>query len=387
MKKRLLIILTVIAVILAASSLIYLKVVQDPNYLIRTKAVTIKEDKPKKVSYDVGHLVVLADKRIPVFEFVPGESAEYTFEVTDIKSDNNDMLLLNVVDRSLSDYIAASNISEEDGMTADVITDKASLQKGRRYYILMDAASPDGSRLHSGSFTVKVSKSEEEIVPVEITEEQPVRISIKAREQGSITFRPVETGYYKFDTEIASRNASTGFSVISGVTSEESDDTLVSDGICLLEAGREYFIQVSVEEIKGSADVDVRCSRIGSTEFDENGSAVLDSVSMIEYTAQEDGNILVVSESEGDPEITIYDSKGFPLRADDDSGEEFGGTGEDFAVVFKAKSGSKYHLYVSGKFSECKVSISGYATEETESDTEEAEADGDTDAQEMQEGQ
>lgn len=387
MKKRLLIILPVIVVILAASSLIYLKVVQDPNYLIRTKAVTIKEDKPKKVKYDVGHLVVLADKRIPVFEFVPGESAEYTFEVTDIKSDNNDMLLLNVVDRSLSDYIASSNISEEDGTTADVITDKASLQKGRRYYILMDAASPDGSRLHSGSFTVKVSKSEEEIVPVEITEEQPVRINIKAREQGSITFRPAETGYYKFDTEIASRNASTGFSVISGVTSEESDDTLVSDGICLLEAGKEYFIQVSIEDIKGSAEVDVRCSRIGSTEFDENGSAVLDSVSMIEYTAQEDGNILVVSESEGDPEITIYDSKGFPLRSDDDSGEEFGGAGEDFAVVFKAESGSKYHLYVSGKFSECKVSISGYNADTDESEDEDPEAADESAAQEMQEGQ
>lgn len=380
MKKRLLIIITVIAVIMAASSLIYLHVMQDPNYLIRTKAVSINEDKPKKVSYDYGHMIVLADKRIPVFEFVPKESAEYTFEVTDIKSDNSDMLLMNVVDRSFSDYIAASNISEEDGTFADTITDEASLQKGRRYYILIDAASPYGSRHHSGSFTVKVSKSEEEIVPVEITEDQPVRINIKAREQGSITFRPAETGYYKFDTEIASKNASTGYSVISGVTSEESEDTLVSDGICLLEAGKEYFIQVSIEDIKGSAEVDVRCSRIGSAEFDENGSAVLDSVSMIEYTATESGNILVFSESEGDPEITVYDSKGFPLRSDDDSGEEFGGGSEDFAVVFKAKADSKYHIYVAGKFTECKITLMGYdegaAEPEDQAEADEAQNDG-----------
>lgn len=366
MKKRLITTAVLLAAVLAVSLIIYVKVTQDPNYQIKNKAVSISQDKTVKVSYELGHLFVLADKKIPVFEFIPAESAEYVIEVTDIHSDSGDVLSVNVVDRSFTDYVAANNVSEEDGTITDSISDKAFLSKGRRYYILTDAFNNGSSSVYSGSFDLTVKRSEDEDGPEEIAEDQTVRLTVNRREHSSVSFTPEVTGYYRFLTEIVSDNASTGFSEVSGVSTAGSSDAdiPVSDGICYLEAGNEYYVQIGVEEISGkSAKVDVRCRAIGTGEFDEEGTAVIEAPSVIEYTAEESGSIMVFSESEGDPEITIYDRKWFPLRSDDDSGEEFGGGSKDFAVVFNAKEGEKYLLYVSGKFSECRIKAVKYEEE------------------------
>ncbi len=387
-KKRFLIAIVLLFVIVGVLSLVYVKVTGDPNYLMKKSAVRISEGKTRKASYDYGKLVVIADRKIPVYEFVPGEAAEYEFEVTDFRSETGDMLVMNVVDRSFSEYLAAVG-ADEEGQVLDAFSDKAFLQKGRRYYIFLDAVSESSSRLHEGSFRITVKKSEEDIRPAEITEDQTVRLEVKQGEQGSLLFKPAESGYYRFDSDIVSKNAASGFSQISGITAADSDEILITDnGICRLDGGTEYTVLVSVEDIEGrSAKVDVRCSSIASGEFDENGTIVIDTATVIEYTADENGGVIIYSESEGDPEITIYDSKGFPLRSDDDSGEEFGGASEDFAVVFKAKSGSKYYLFVSGKFSECKVSISGYNADMGESEEEDPEASDESADQEMQEEQ
>lgn len=373
MNKRILIIAAAVVVLIGAGSLIYSRVSRDPNFMIKHTGQRITEDKAIKSTYDYGNLFYFTDKRTPVFIFTPSEDAEYSFEITNIASDTDDIVVMTVVDKAFSDYVAASNISDEDGSVTDSIADKAFLQKGRRYYVFIDASVGDtGRKKHEGSFIVKVSRSEEELRPEEIREGETVRIRVSAGEQTNLLFVPEETGYYRFIPDIVSSNASTGFSSISGVSAADSDETeTVTDGICHLEAGIEYYVQVSVDEITGrSADVDVRCRRIETIVFEEEYDSDgldestdggddgdkrvrLKAPAMIEYTAAESGKIIFYSESKGDPKVSVYDSEGFLLRSDDDSGAEFGGSKKDFAVMINADRGQEYHIYVRGRFKKC----------------------------------
>ncbi|MBR0400698.1 MAG: hypothetical protein IJH95_07805 [Mogibacterium sp.] len=364
-KKRMLIIIVMIVLLAAAvaGALINRKMISDPNYIIKHSATVIKAEKPVSVSYDLGHPIFLFDKRIPVYMFTPDEDGEYVFDITDISTETDDYLVMSVTDRKFSEYINANNIPGEDDVSADdsddssqnSVTGETFLQKGHKYYIFIDAASEEN--LHKGSFSISVNKSPEEIKPEMIQVDQKVRIAVNKGEQTGLIFVPEEAGYYKFKSEIASKNAATGFSAISDVTSNEGENVItVTDGICRLEPDTEYYIQISVEDIKGrSAKVDVWCRRIADAAFDEDGSARLDARAMIDYTADESGRVLIHSESKGDPKVFVYDSENMPLRADDDSGADFGGSDDDFAVMLDCEKGQEYHIYVTGELNECKV--------------------------------
>lgn len=364
MKKRIIVISLAVAAVLIAVMLIFTKLSHDPNYMIKHSAVRLTEGKGQTATYDCGHFIFLADQSLPVFMFIPAEDGEYVFDITDIRSETDDVLIMSVVDRKFSDLITANNTSDEDGSVTGSISDKTFLQKKHKYYIFTDASS-DSGRIHKGSFRISVNRSAEDIRPAEVTTDEKVRIRVRSGEQESVLFVPEESGYYRFNTSIVSKNASAGFSSVSDVTAADGDQTIpVTDGICFLEAGTEYYVQVSIDEIRGnSAKVDVKCRMIGSSAFDEEGIAELENPAMIDYTADESGLILFRSESDGNPKVSVYDSEGLPLRSDDDSGEEFGGSSKDFAVVIDAEKGQKYHVFVNGKFKKCIVSVSPYTDE------------------------
>ena len=92
----------------------------------------------------------------------------------------------------------------------------------------------------------------------------------------------------------------------------------------------------------------------GALFYSINGSDGTQTLSG-EYTADEDGTVAIYSVSEGDPDVCIYDTDGFPLRNDADSGAEISGNEHDFAVVIDAAAGDTYRIFVSGKFTECRV--------------------------------
>ena len=372
-KKRMLIIIVMIVLLAAAvaGALINRKMISDPNYIIKHSATVIKAEKPVSVSYDLGHPIFLFDKRIPVYMFTPDEDGEYVFAITDISTEADDYLVMSVTDRKFSEYLNANNIPGEDDVSADdsddssqnSVTGESFLQKGHKYYIFIDAASEEN--LHKGSFSISVNKSPEEIKPEEIKVDQKARITVNKGEQTSLIFIPEETAYYKFKSEIVSKNAATGFSSISDVTSDDGETIIsVTDGICRLEAGKEYYIQVTAEDIKGrSAKIDVWCRVIAETSFDENGMAETDSRTMIDHTPEESGRVLIHSESKGDPKVYVYDSEGMPIRADDNSGAEFGGSDKDFAVMLDVEKDQVYHIYVTGELNECKVFVSALEQE------------------------
>lgn len=373
MKKILIIAVAVVIVITIALLITSTYFNRHPNEIVVKTAVNINEGKTETVKYDYGHLIVLTNKKIPVYKFTPSETSEYVFEVRNFSSSTDEMLVMSVLDKSLSELTGEDNISDEDGTFTDTVSDAEFLQKGREYYIVIDVASSDSKSQHSGSFDLTVTKSEE-LKPTEITEEHDVTLNVKRREHSTVSFTPPETGYYRFDTEIVSENASTGYSVINEITTAatEKEKKITSyDGICYLDAGSEYYIEVGVEDIKGSsAKVKVSCKNIGVTGFDESGSAVLDKDSIIEYTADKNASMLLYSISKGDPEATVYDKKGFPMRTDDDSGEDFGGGAEDFALIINAKKGETYWIYVAGELKECTVMITEYTDPDPESETE-----------------
>ena len=363
MKKRNLIILLTAFAVLAAGAAAYSRLVKDPNFIIKHSSKRISEDNPVKVSYDLGHLIYLTDKRLPVYIFTPSEDSEYTFTLTDIRSDTDDALIISVTDRSFSDYMTANNLSGEDEAAEGIVEGKAFLRKGRRYYIFTDASS-DGERRHKGSFVMTVTGTEE-AEPPEISMDQKVKLRIGAGEQADIRFVPPETGYYRFDSRIVSGSGSAGFSSVVGASAAQDDTALpVTDGICWMEEGVEYYLQVSVDEISArSAEAEVRCSSIGSVSLDDEGSVVLESDAMIIYTAGKTGRMVIYSESDGDPEADVYDGDGFELRSDDDSGKEFDGGKKDFAVMIDVEKGQTYHIFVHGSFGKCDVKAMSYTDE------------------------
>lgn len=73
----------------------------------------------------------------------------------------------------------------------------------------------------------------------------------------------------------------------------------------------------------------------------------------------------------GDADVVMYDSEGFMLRQDDDSGETVSGNPNDFALGFHAVKGEMYRICVDGKFTQCTVNIQEYKGDGTAPDPEE----------------
>jgi hypothetical protein len=362
MKKRNIIIVLAAIAVLTAGSLIYNRLARDPNFIIKHSSKRISEGKAVTITYDFGYLIYLADKRLPAYIFTPEEDSEYIFTLNGISSETGDILVLSVTDRSFSDYLTANNLSDEGADVKDSVEGKAFLQKGQKYYIFTDASS-DGSRRHKGSFVMTVSAAEE-TEPPEISPDDKVKIRIGSGEQADIRFVPPETGYYRFDSEIVSGNAA-GFSSVIGASAARDDKALtLTDGMCWMEEGVEYYLQIGVNEIRGrSAEVEIKCRNINSAVLDDDGCVSLESDALIRFTAEKTSRMVIYSESDGDPEVDVYDGEGFELRSDDDSGKEFGGGKKDFAAMIDAEEGQTYHIYVHGSFKKCDVNVINYTDE------------------------
>jgi hypothetical protein len=104
---------------------------------------------------------------------------------------------------------------------------------------------------------------------------------------------------------------------------------------------------------------------IGSAAFDGTAEVQIANESVIEFTADEDGLTVIYSVSDGNPDVTVYDADGFPLRNDNDSGAEISQNEHDFAVVIDAAAGDVYRIFVSGRFSDCRVIRARYTGDGT----------------------
>ena len=348
--------------VLFIGTMLFLRFNGDPNFLLKKSAVTVKEGKAVQVSERYNSMVPVSG-RTNMFVFTPAETAEYQFTLSDINCDEDISLSMIVMDESMSEYAGVSSADAEtdtdtsgqDQEAGDgTLSCRVSLQKNSICYIGIDAESSENMSRYSWEYSLTVTKAPEEEAPAEITTDQKVRISLKADEKKCLMFTPAETGYYKFDAEIVA-GSKAGYAGIDSVTLDNNAEEAVTDGLCHLEAGQEYYVWVAAYDIRKTAKADVSCRMIGSAAFDGTAEVQIANESVIEFTADEDGLTVIYSVSDGNPDVTVYDADGFPLRNDNDSGAEISENKHDFAVVIDAAAGDVYRIFVSGRFSDCRV--------------------------------
>ena len=356
--------------VLFIGTMLFLRFNGDPNYLLKKGAVVLKEGKTADVSERYNSMVPVSG-RTNMFVFTPSETAEYQFTLSDINCDEDISLSMIVMDESMSEYAGVSSAdadtdaSGQDQEAGDgTLSCRVSLQKNSICYIGIDAESSENRSRYSWEYSLTVTKAPEEEAPAEITTDQKVRISLKADEKKCLLFTPAETGYYKFDAEIVA-GSKAGYAGIDSVTLDNNAEEAVTDGLCHLEAGQEYYVWVAAYDIRKTAKADVSCRMIGSASFDGTAEVQISDEAVIDFKADDNGLAVIYSVSDGNPDVTVYDAEGFPLRNDNDSGAEISQNEHDFAVVIDAAAGDVYRIFVSGRFSGCKVIRARYTGDGT----------------------
>ena len=346
------------AAVLALGPYVYDAVKNDPNIVLKKVSTALAQDTAVDVqySYRAGRTGILSRNRIPLFAFTPEESGDYTFSVSDVSSEDNVFLSLEVSDSHFNDYMSADNMESEDGSFSGTVF----LNGGSVCYILIEAFSGEDTDRYKGSFSLSVSRAAVEEGPARITETGPAVIRLSEENQTAALFVPEETGFFRFESVVVSGDKSAS-SNISSVKTTDNEEVKRSEGICRLEAGKEYYVWVSAQDMsKPSVEAEVSCRRVESFSADRNGEYRISGDTIIEFTAPETKNLAVYSVSDGNVRCNVYDSMGFPLNYDDDSGGPLSGNDRDFALVLQAQKKNLYFIYAGGQFGECGIVITEY---------------------------
>ena len=335
----------------------------DPNFILKHKTRKLSLDKTAEVQFKQSGAKKVGKHRIPVFTFKPDEDAEYSLTVSDIKTEDDIYITMSVCDQNLNDYITEDNYEDH----ADSISGSEFLSKDSKCYVIINAVTrSDSDPSCSGSFNVTVTRVSEDTETIELTESASVTVSMGEDELSPVMFRPVETGFYRFDTSVISDEEDAGYSYISKVTTDKKKEVENTEGISYLDEGKSYFIWVSASDITAKqADVSVSCIRVATIETDETGSYDISGPTLINFKAKDTANYAVYSVSDGDITGSVYDSEGFPMNKDTNSGGTLSGNKNDFALILQAKKGSSYIIYADGEFTRCSINIAVYTGDGT----------------------
>ena len=365
-RKIILIILGILAVIvlIAVIAIACTMQIYDPNEKLKEYAVEVTAGEDYDAAFDKVPEWLRDNEGMAVFKFTPEESAEYTFRADAMAADKKILMDMYVLDEDLSAMMNVDNYEHEDEdlIIADTVEGNVFLTKGQLYYAIVQVETEEGGDIEGfeKTFTFSVSKAGGD-APEELKAGGKVRLTVNKDNQTCAVFVPEETAFYDFDSNIVSKDAAVGFSSIYGITAEDDTSMVVTDGICFLEAGKTYYVWVGVDEtIKKKSRVELSCSRMASESATGICSISIDGKTVIEYTAEADMPLMISSSSDGDPMAVVYDSEGFMLRQDDNSGESVSGNPKDFALGFNAEKGKAYRICVDGKFTQCTVNIQEY---------------------------
>ena len=372
MKKKILKGLAVlVSLLFLAGAAAYIVFSNNPNMFLKFRAKKLIEGQTVEVAFNYegvtagesedGTEGIYIDS-IPLYKFTPDESAGYTISITDIKCDEAVNFEMSVMDEKLEDYASAENYDGDTDSLTDSFSAEATLQASQMCYILIESSPDDESvKQYSGTFKLSVARTPEEEGPPEITEGESVTVEVGTTSQSCAVFNPPETGYYRFSTSIDPDLKSTGYSMISSVTASDRQTVGVTDGICKLEKGKEYYVWVSVYETsRKKTEVILSCKGMDTVKTSEKGAVHIAGETVIEYRPAEAGNIAVYSISDGDPKALIYEKSGFPLRTDDDSETSLSENTGDFALAFSTANSGTYMICVYGDFTDGTVVITGY---------------------------
>ena len=352
-------VLTALAAILTLAPYVYDVVRNDPNLVLKKIATDLKEDSTVDVTYAYkpSDEDIFSRDRIPLYSFTPEESGDYTFSVSNVVSDEEAFLSLEVSDSHFNNYLSIDNMDDIGGEFSDTVF----LNGKSKCYVLIEPFSEDGREEYSGSFSLNVKRASGEEGPPVITESEPAVIRVREDSQTAALFDPEESGFFRFESRVISRDKSAS-SAISSVNTADNEEIKRSEGICYLEAGKEYYVWTSATDLsRSSVKAEVSCKRIDTLITDQTGEYSISGDTIIEFTAQDAKNLVIYSVSDGNIRCCVYDSMGFPLNSDDDSGGDLSGNKKDFALVMQAQAKMTYLIYTEGQFSECSIVIAEYA--------------------------
>ena len=350
-------------------AIVFVVLSRQHNLFMKLTAKQILEDQTVDSSFWVESVVPddgrengFSGDRIPVYKFTPAESDVYSISITDIQSDEPVKISMSAMDSDFEDYASAENREKKSKTLTDNFTATATLQAGQECYIMIDAVPEDSTvRRCSGSFKLTVTKAPVEETLPEIATGESVTLKVGREAQSAAVFKPQKTGYYRFNTSIDPGLSSTGYSMISSITTQGRQAIGVTDGICLLEEGKEYFVWVSVYETnRKKTDVFLSCSGLDRVTADGKGKVHILGDTVIEYRPEKKGNIAVYSVSEGDPEALIYETESFPLRTESDTEISLSANPNDFAVAFTVGPDNMYRICIYGDPGECDIVITDY---------------------------
>ena len=355
----------VLLAVLCGVSFVIDAVRHDPNFVIRHFAVKLAQDKTIEISYSSDKKYQGGRMYVRAMYFVPEESGEYTFTLSDIRSDQGVYLKLIVMDKELSDYVSIDNQpdkagsgSEEEGNT---LSGTALLNSGSTYYVCVDVEDTLESGDFAGSFAVTVSAAVQDDGPPEVAAGDKVRISVSPESQSCALFKPDVSSFYRFDTMTVGAMKDSVSSEVEAVKDSKGADIDLYGGICCLEAGEEYSVWIECDNAENkSAEVDVSCTALELIDADKYGTIGISSETLIRYMASAADPVAVWSVSDGDPRAEVYDRNGIPVSMDNDSGEAFSGNVHDFALVFYPDKGGSYYIYIGGEFDEGELSMAPY---------------------------
>ncbi len=379
MKKKYLIIAVLIGVLAGAGIFAYMQLMSAQAFIVKRTASEIVKDEPQELSFSYGKRDDI--KRLPAFWFVPDESGEYRFSVTDIVNDSTAGMGLYVVNEDFTDYLVLADYSaEETGGVPEDLEGDTFLEKGQKCYIMTVVIGSENTAAFDGSVRVSVSPRPDD-EPEELKVNGKVKLSIKADGQSCAVFRPEESTYYRFDTVITTADAAMGFSSVTSVSSDDDVKIPLTEGIAWLEAGRDYHVWAEVSETgSGTSEVVLSCRRMETLQASGSCELEIKDDSLIEYHAESDEYLVVYSVSGGNPAGLIYEKPGYVIRSDDNNAQKlFSGNSKDFAMVFRPEKDHDYHIGVYGNMRKCRVVIEPYTAEEPETEeTEETEETGET---------
>jgi hypothetical protein len=119
----------------------------DPNLILKKIAKEMTAEDTVDVSYKYKSDVI-GRKMIPLFDFTPEESTEYTFTVSNIVSEDDVFISMEVADSHLNNYLVADNLNDPGGDIEDTVF----LPEKTNCYVIVEAISTDDRENYSGSF-------------------------------------------------------------------------------------------------------------------------------------------------------------------------------------------------------------------------------------------
>ena len=362
MKKILKILGVIFLLLILGAALIAVTLVRDPGLYLRVISERLREGKVYEASYIYNSEDSSKNKSIPFFYFIPPESGYYNFVATDLKTSNEVFMTMSVADKYLVDYFLTDNHDLDTGKLTDTFTGSAMLQESKVCYVFFTVEpteeDPDD---FSGSFKVSVTKGSGDDGPPVLTEDEPVTLKVDAEGQACAVFTPPETGYYKFEHSIVSSDVSKGYSSLSSITAKNNVAIGLTNGISMLQKGKEYYVWATVNETgRQSSEIELSCRPLKTEKADGICYVDLTGESVIEYVAGKDCNLAIYTVSSGDPKLMIYEKAGFPLRSDDRSEQPLSDNPEDVATVLRVKHGTGLHICIFDDVKDCRVYITEY---------------------------